>query len=1423
MIFLMVPSDGLSLQVLAATSLSDLAVNGLSAEYNGGTWTASSNGISGTAEGSSGCGGSAGKGTVVLTNDRGVDAQLSFDYTLELNGGSVTIGGSGVTASGHYEATLESEDNLSIAITTKTGAYTTSINITNISLVVDKEVTVTFGVAENGSYTVDGNEITEAYTNTQSSTISYNIVATPKEGYQFLGWYDSEGNSLSTNSSTSLIVENDVTVTPKFVPIGNALFSVNGTNFDDLNDAVSYAQDKNATKIIVAVDGLLPSGDYTIPEGITLLVPFDEAGTCYTVAPANVSINYTKPSAFRTLTMASNAHLEVNGAISVSAKHAAAPGSGNCGGSPSGKVGMIQMESDSSITINNGGAFYVWGFVTGNGTVDANSGAQVYENFQIADFRGGTATSSLASGPIFPFSQYYVQNIEVPLTMKSGAKEVVYSSLYAGGSVSSTSVEFIGDSGMFKLADGSTLTKSYDSTTDRLIFDLNGDAELKNLTVTVSIATVNSANFNLPINNNITINVHSGTTSINQSLALQAGAEVQIDKGATLNITTGKNVFVYDAEQWGNYVLSGKFVAVPYSPTRSYNRTNSDIKDVVVDVNGEIIVNGGIYTTESGAAIISSDGTGKVTFINGVGTVTSTQQYENNSTKVSISVTNAKLQNGDESYTDTTNAGANTTYTYNKSQEKWVAPCTEHTASEAVKENEVEATCGEQGSYDSVVYCSVCGEEISRETITTPTTDHDWDEGAVTVAATCTEAGLMTYTCKNDSSHTKTEEIPALGHDYESVVTAPTCTEQGYTTHTCKNDSTHTYVDNYVNPTGHAWDEGVVTTEAGCTEEGVKTYTCTVCGETKTEVISATGHTEVTDEAVEPTCTEPGLTEGSHCGICGAVIVEQKVVPALGHSWNDGEITTEPTCTEAGEKTYTCTVCDETKTEVVPALGHDYESVVTSPTCTERGYTTYTCTRDDASYVSNYIEATGHKYDDGVVTKEETCTEAGVMTYTCTVCGDTKTEEIPAHGHSYTGEVTKAATCTEDGVMTYTCTFDESHQYTETIPSTGHTVVVDEAVEPTCTETGLTEGSHCSVCDEVIKAQQTIPALRHEYQKEISTPSATEKCTITYTCSRCDDSYTENPTGLVDIDDDTYFFDEDSHAVSGLVRVQKDNGEINYYYFGDDFKAYKATEETTQYKVENVNGLKLISANYTFDENGVIAHFDDTSINGIYYDETSGNYYYCVDGVIQAKGLFKEDDSYYYARTSSGALVCSRDYWITLTNGLLDEGVYTFDETGKIVFPDEEKVKDGIVEEDGSLYYYENGKRVGAGLIQIDGAYYYVRTSTGEVIHGRDYWISQTNDLLPAGIYTFDETGKIVLPDKEEVKDGIVEEDGSLYYYENGERVGAGLIQLDGAYYYVRTSNGEVIHGRSYWITVTNDLLPSGLYNFGDDGKMIVE
>ena len=202
-------------------------------------------------------------------------------------------------------------------------------------------------------------------------------------------------------------------------------------------------------------------------------------------------------------------------------------------------------------------------------------------------------------------------------------------------------------------------------------------------------------------------------------------------------------------------------------------------------------------------------------------------------------------------------------------------------------------------------------------------------------------------------------------------------------------------------------------------------------------------------------------------------------------------------------------------------------------------------------------------------------------------------------------------------------------------------------------------------------------------------------------------------------------------------------------------------------------------------------------------------------------------------------VITNQRYWVSKTNDLLTAGFYNFGADGKmtdapIPTPDPDpdpEVKNGIVSEDGELYYYVNGVKTYAGLIQIDGNYYYVN-SYCKVITNQRYWASKTNDLLPAAFYNFDADGKmtdapIPTPDPDpdpvpdpEVKNGIVSEDGELYYYVDGVKTYAGLIQIDGDYYYVN-SYCKVITSQRYWVSKTNNLLPATFYTFGADGKMV--
>lgn len=265
---------------------------------------------------------------------------------------------------------------------------------------------------------------------------------------------------------------------------------------------------------------------------------------------------------------------------------------------------------------------------------------------------------------------------------------------------------------------------------------------------------------------------------------------------------------------------------------------------------------------------------------------------------------------------------------------------------------------------------------------------------------------------------------------------------------------TPVYVPPYTPPAHtHTWMDGAILTPATCAAEGSKEQTCSGCGAAQTAVITKLPHTEEEIPAVEPTCTVGGLTAGKRCTVCQTVTQAQEPVDALGHDWGEGEVTTEATCAAAGTKTFTCSRCQETRTETIPMIEHTWVA--------------------------------------GESVENETC-GGSTTTSTCSVCGATKTESTGEATHTPAEAVREneiPATCAAGGsydevVKCSACQAELSREHKTTEKTTDHTEDIDPAVEPTCTGTGKTEGKHCSVCGEVIVAQTILPAAGHTFAEE---------------------------------------------------------------------------------------------------------------------------------------------------------------------------------------------------------------------------------------------------------------------------------------------------------------------------------------------------
>ena len=572
--------------------------------------------------------------------------------------------------------------------------------------------------------------------------------------------------------------------------------------------------------------------------------------------------------------------------------------------------------------------------------------------------------------------------------------------------------------------------------------------------------------------------------------------------------------------------------------------------------------------------------------------------------------------------------------------QKETIPAKGHVKGEVKIENATESTCEKGGSYDEVVYCTVCNKELSRNTVKTEALGHKWNEGKITTQPTCMEEGVKTFECMV-CGKTKTEKVEALGHDWNNDFTVDkeaTCEETGLKSIHCKRcdikkDETVIPAKGHVagekkieNATeavceaggsydeviyctvcnkelsrttvkteakGHKWNEGKITTQPTCTEEGVKTFQCMVCGKTKTEKVSALGHDWNEDFTVdkEATCEETGLksihckhcdekkdettipakghvegevkienaTEATceqggsydevvYCTVCNKELSRNTVkTEAKGHKWNPGTITTEPTCTEEGVKTFECTVCGKTKTEKVEALGHDWNEDFTvdkEATCEETGLKSIHCKRCDSKKDETVIpakghvagekkienateavcevggsydevvyctvcgkelsrttvktEAKGHKWNPGTITTEPTCTEEGVKTFECTVCGKTKTEKVEALGHDWDNDFTvdKEETCEETGVKSIHCKRCDERKEITTIPAKGHVAgekKIENATESTCENGGsYDEVIYCTVCGKELSRTTIKTEAKGHVKGEVKIENATE-------------------------------------------------------------------------------------------------------------------------------------------------------------------------------------------------------------------------------------------------------------------------------------------------------------------------------------------
>ena len=407
-----------------------------------------------------------------------------------------------------------------------------------------------------------------------------------------------------------------------------------------------------------------------------------------------------------------------------------------------------------------------------------------------------------------------------------------------------------------------------------------------------------------------------------------------------------------------------------------------------------------------------------------------------------------------------------------------------HTNAIPVVENKVDSTCTENGSYDSVTYCSVCKAEVGRESKVINKLGHDYSiEWTVDIAPACTTVGVQSHHCSRCDDKTDITEIPA---------------------------------------TGHKWSNWYETQAPTCTATGTDERECSVCHTKETRTIDALGHTNaipVVENKVDSTCTENGSYDSvTYCLACQAEVSRKsQVINKLGHDYSiEWTVDVQPTCTTAGSQSRHCLRCDDQAyiTEI-SATGHQKGSPVAEnkvdSTCTENGsYDSVTyclVCQAEVDRESMIINKLGHDYSiEWTIDTAPTCTTVGIQSHHCTRC-DNKTSitEIPANGHTFGNwKQTKAPACTETGIERRVCVHCD-HFEERKIDALGHNDI-SIVTPPTCTEQGYTT-HRCTRCSEGDYLDSYVDALGHSFTNYVSNNDATytEDGTKTSKCDRCDE------------------------------------------------------------------------------------------------------------------------------------------------------------------------------------------------------------------------------------------------------------------------------------------------------------------------------
>ena len=757
---------------------------------------------------------------------------VSFSKTTEDYANITLTAGADVVAGDQFIITLVDDNN---------GYATITVNI--LSTI---KVTFVHPSIGKGSYTAVqtnvGGALSCQLSNTDADKVMefestnqayHTLTATPHSDYTFYRWiitHADNSTTIKTKSTETHTFQDGDKITAEFLPKNIAQFVVKGVDgvyYHKLEDAITAAQSSSSKTVVVYTSGTLYNEhvalsadgkyEFTIPSGITLLVPGDAA---YTVnkelREEDLSNNTTaKPTCYKYLTLSPNTRIIANGDICVYAKTSYVMG---YDGKPSA-YGKIDMKDQTEIVLNSGSQLTVFGYITGNPTTSrvlAKNGSKVYESFQFTDWPGGRNALSLIGNKqrVFPIKQFYIQSIETKLTLQSGAEEYVASAVHV--SIVEGILEYKiplnmifiakdtgsdSDKGFFCLNDGAELSKWYDGAKDRQVYQVNrmeGYSGVRDAKIGIMYTDqipmadpLNSEEYVLAANNNMDISLYDVRVTSIHDFALMADSKLYIAPSSEF-VSKG-NLFVYDKEANDvGFYGAGASKLMPITYTAYHNadpgkRTADKVTDAQIIVDGKLIVQdggaygSGLFTTVENplasdityGAHITSNGGGLVDFQ----VLEKPDHYQmQGSTPITMPISYARLRNGDNSYSAGESMTEPSKYYYYKEEERWLNPkfgITNPT------NNEFTVTLPQAKQQD--VICKVTTEgmvsDISKSTftVTLPATSRfTYGDDSHTYTATAEGGELMiplTYNPVNvDNTGAPYTETMTISYTYYDVI-----------------------------------------------------------------------------------------------------------------------------------------------------------------------------------------------------------------------------------------------------------------------------------------------------------------------------------------------------------------------------------------------------------------------------------------------------------------------------------------------------------------------------------------------------------------------------------------------------------------------------------------------------------------------------